>query len=85
MDVKNILEVLEGVKVIAVPMKAALKDGLSADDLPKMLEILESYKVLVEAVAGVGDIVDEVKDIDAAEATLIAAKVIDLIKSIKEA
>jgi hypothetical protein len=84
-DVKNIIEVLEAIEVLAIPAKQALKDGLDASDLPKLLEIVKQHQKLIDAVEGIGEVVDEAKDIDAIEAAAIAGKVIDLIKKIKAA
>lgn len=84
-DVKNIIEVIEAVEVIAIPVKQALKDGLDASDLPKLLDIVKQHQKLIDAVDSIGEIVDEGKDIDAIEAAAIAAKVIELIKKLKAA
>jgi hypothetical protein len=83
--IKDIIEVLEGIKVIGVPLKAALKDGLSVADLPKLLDIVKQYQVIIDAVEGIGDVIPEAKDIDSAEAVVIVAKVMEVIKAIKEA
>jgi hypothetical protein len=84
-DVKNILEVLEAIEVLAIPAKQALKDGLDASDLPKLLEIVKQHQKLIDAVEGIGEVVDEAKDISEEEAVQIAVKVIGLFKKIKEA
>ena len=84
-DVKNIIEVLEAVKVIGVPAKQALKDGVDASDLPKLLEVVKKYQVLVDAIDGVGEVVEEAKDIDSQEAVQVVLKAFEVVKSIKEA
>ena len=84
-DVKNIIEVLDAVKVIGIPVKAALKDGISSADLPQLLEIVKKYQVLLDAVEGIKDVATEAKDIDSAEVTIIIAKVLEVVKAIKEA
>lgn len=83
MDVKNILEVLEAVKVIACPVKSALKDGLDVTDLGKLLDIVKEHQKIIDAIDSVSDVVEEAKDIDASEAAVIAAKVVEIIKAIK--
>ena len=86
MEVKNILEVLEGIKVIAVPVKKVLEDGkVNLEDLPHLMSVLKEHQKLIDAIAGVKDIPAEVKDIDAGEAALIAGKVMEVIKAVKEA
>lgn len=84
-DVKNIIEVLEAVKTIGVPAKQALKDGLDAGDLPKLLEIIKKYQVLVDAVDNIGEVVEEAKDIDSQEAVVVVLKAFEVVKAIKEA
>lgn len=84
-DVKNIIEVLDAVEVIAVPVKKALKDGLDAADLPHLLDIVKQHQKLIDAADSIGDIAEEVKDLSPEEAAQIAFKVISLVKSIKEA
>jgi uncharacterized membrane-anchored protein len=83
--IKESLEVLEGFKVVAVPVKAALKDGFQPSDFGQALKIIEQYKVIVEAVDGAADVIGEAKDLDPVEASAIAAKVFEVIKAIKEA
>lgn len=84
-DVKNIIEVLEAVKVIGVPVKQALKDGVDASDLPKLLEIVKKYQSLIDAVDNIGEIVEEAQDIDSQEAVLVVMKAFEVVKAIKEA
>jgi len=84
-DVKNIIEVLEAIKVIGVPAKQILKDGVDASDLPKLLEVVKKYQVLVDAIDGVGEVVEEAKDIDSQEAVVVVLKAFEVVKAIKEA
>lgn len=84
-DVKNIIEVLDAVEAVAIPVKQALKDGLDISDLAKLLEIVKKHEVILAAIDNIGDISEEIKDIEATEAAIIAAKVIALIKALKAA
>lgn len=83
--IKETLEVLEGFKAVAVPVKVALKDGLQITDLAQALEVIKKYEVILAAVEGAGDVVAEAKDLDAAESTIIVAKLFEVIKDIKAA
>ena len=85
MDVKNTLEVIAAVELLGVAGKQIAKDGIAIDDLPKALELLKKYDVLVAAVDGIGEVVDEAKDIDSAEAVIIVTALMATIKKIKEA
>ena len=84
MDVKNTLEVIEAVKIVGVAVKEIAKDGVAIDDLPKALELLKKYELILAAVNDVKLVVDEAKDIDSAEAVLIVTSLMSAIKSIKE-
>ena len=85
MDVKNTLEVIAAVELLGVAGKQIAKDGVAIDDLPKALELLKKYDVLLAAVDGIGEVVDEAKDIDSAEAVIIVTALMATIKKIKEA
>jgi hypothetical protein len=85
MDVKNILEVLAAIELLGVSGKEIAKDGLGIDDLPKALELVKKYQVILDAVNDVKLVVDEAKDIDSAEAVLIVTKLMSVVKNIKEA
>lgn len=84
MDVKNTLEVIEAVKIVVVAVKEIAKDGVGVDDLPKALELLKKYELILAAVNDVKLVVDEAKDIDSAEAVLIVTSLMSAIKAIKE-
>lgn len=84
-DIKNIIEVLEAIKAGALPVKAALKDGLDASDLGKLLDLVKNYQIFLDAVEGIADIGEEIKDLESAEAVIIASKVFEIIKAIKAA
>jgi hypothetical protein len=83
MDIKNIIEVLDAVEVVVIPVKEALKDGLDLSDLPKALDIIKKHEVILAALDNIGEVIEEGKDIDPTEAAIIAAKVIALIKALK--
>lgn len=85
MDVKNILEVIEAVKVAGVAGKEIAKDGIDLSDLPKALELIKKYDVFVSAVTDAKLVIDEAKDIDSAEAVQIVSALMAALKAIKEA
>lgn len=84
--IEEALEILEGIKAVGVPLKAALADGkINALDLPHALALLKNHEILIQAIEGAGNIPAEAKDIDSQEAVIIASKVFEVIKAIKEA
>ncbi len=84
MDIKNTLEIIEAVKIAGVAVKEIAKDGVGVDDLPKALELLKKYELILAAVNDVELVVDEAKDIDSDEAVLIVTSLMSAIKAIKE-
>lgn len=84
--VKEIKELLEGVKVLGIQTKKVLADGkVSLTDLPVLIEVFQNYQVLVDAVQGADQIPNEVKDLDGTEAQEVLAKVLEVANAIKAA
>lgn len=83
---KEIVELLEGVKILAITAKKALADGkISLADLPLVLEAITKVSVLVEAVNGVDQVPSEVKDLTAEEIQMLVSKVLVLAAEVKAA
>jgi hypothetical protein len=84
--IKESLELLEGLKLLAVEAKKVLADGkLSAADLPVILDLINNVSVLVAAVQGLGEIKAEVKDLSAEEIQQLGAKVLEIVAAVKAA
>lgn len=85
-SIKEILELLEGVKLLGVAGKKVFADGkVDMNDLSIALGLLQNLKVLSDAVAGVDQVIEEAKDLSADEANQIVMKVIELIAAYKAA
>lgn len=85
MSVKNILEVIAAVRLLAVSGKEIAKGGLNIEDLPKILELLKKYEVIIDSIDDIELMIDEAKDMDATEAVVVVTALMNAIKSIKEA
>lgn len=84
--IKETLELLQGIKDIAVDAKKVLKDGaVNLADLPIAMELLGQLGELSAAVQGVDQVVAEVKDLDAGEINQIVAKVLEIAAAVKAA
>lgn len=84
--IKETLELLDGLKVIGVTGSKVFADGkIKLDDLPKLLELGKKFEVIKEAVLGVDQIKDEVKDLDQEEIMQLVAKILELASAMKEA
>lgn len=85
-DIKEILEVLSGLKVVGVAAAGILGDGkLSVADIEKFIKLATSFDVLKDAVEGADEVVREAKDLDQSESVVLLAAVFSLVKAIKDA
>lgn len=84
--IKEIVELLEGVKLLGINGKKVMADGkVDFSDFPVVLELLKQYATLVEAVKGLDQVPAEVKDLSADEAQVILAKVVEIVAALKAA
>lgn len=85
-DIKEIMEFLEGLKVV-VPagVEIAADKKISMKDVKPVVEVVKKYEVVVDAVQGIGEIVPEAKDLDTIELAQIGAKVMEIVKESKAA
>jgi len=82
--VKETLELLDGLKVLAVTGGDIFADGkINLADLPKLKTLATNYGTLKEAVVGIQDVDDELKDLDSEEIAQIIAKVAEIVAAVK--
>lgn len=80
--VKESLELLEAIELGAISGIEIAKDGLGADDIPKALALLTHSEVLIKGFQGLGDIDDELKDLDQEELVKLGLASFSMIKKI---
>lgn len=84
--IKESLELLEGLKVLAVDAKKITADGkVDMADIPAALDILKNFGTLNDAVQGVDQIPAEFSDLSEDEIKELGAKAFELILVIKGA
>jgi hypothetical protein len=84
--VKEILELIAGLKEVAKLGKLALKDGkVDLNDLQLLSQLLVKQQVLIAALQGVGEIGGEVKDLSLDEAMSLIQALVDAAKEVKDA
>ena len=84
--VKEILELIAGLKEVAKLGKLALKDGkINLEDLALLSQLLVKQQVLVAALDGLGELGAEVKDLSLDEAVQLIQALVDAAKEVKEA
>lgn len=84
--VKEILELIAGLKEVALLAKLSLKDGkIDMADLPLLMQLLNKQKVLSDALTGLGEVVGEAKDLTVDEGILIVQAIMQAGKEVKEA
>jgi hypothetical protein len=84
--VKELLELVAGLKEVALIGKAALKDGkIDLNDLSLLSQLLVKQQVLVAAFEGLGQVADEAKDLSLDEAMNLIKALLDAAKEVKDA
>jgi hypothetical protein len=83
--IKEILEVLDGMAIIAKVAGKVLADSkVGLSDAKFALDLAREREKLMEAFKGIDGIRDEIRDLDTVESSEIAYKVYNLIKAFKE-
>ncbi len=83
-DIKETLELLDGVKKLGVGIKKVLADGkLNLADLPVLIGLIQDFPTLTAAAQGADQIPTEIKDLTMAEANQLVAKVMEVVAAIK--
>jgi len=82
--IDSIMQLLSAVELLVKTAKTVLADGkVSLADLPAAIALLEQVQTLVKAVEGIKEIVDEGKDLDAAEIVQVVTKVKALVDAVR--
>lgn len=85
-DIKNILELIAGLKELGLVAKAALKDGkVDLQDLSLLAGLLSKQAVLTAALEGLAELDDEVKDLSLDEGLQIVQALVLAAKEVKAA
>ena len=85
-DVKELLELIAGLKELALAGKGLMADGkLNLNDVPAFLELLDKQSILVAAFSGLSEIPDEAKNLSNEEAMQIVAALVNAAKEFKAA
>jgi len=84
-NVKETVELLEGLKVVAQVGADIFADGkIKLDDLSKLSKLGDSFGILAEAVKGLDVVGSEVKDLTISEITEILNKVYEIVLVFKK-
>lgn len=84
-EIKELVELLAAVEVLAVAVKKVLKDGqVDLSDAAVMVELGAQFPVLMAAIEGLDKLPEEVKDIDADEALALVGKLYAMAKKVQE-
>jgi hypothetical protein len=84
--IKELLELIAGVKELALVGKAVMKDGkISVEDLAALSGLLSKQEILIAAFQGAADVPEEVKDLTLDEAMEIVTALVTAAKEVKSA
>lgn len=82
MNIKESLELLVAVEIVAVSGIEIAKDGIDFSDLSKVIELVKKSEVITAGVKGLDLIDDEIKDLDQAELMQLGLATFSMIKKI---
>ena len=85
MDIKESIELLNGIELIAVNGAKIAKDGINISDLAYLVELAKNFEVLKNAYEGINLIDDEIKELDEKELVELGLKAFSIIKNVKAA
>ena len=85
-SVKETKELMEGLQLIAITGVKIADSGFSIkEDFPHIIELAQKSNVLIEAVKGMSDISEEIKDLNQEELAELGLLVFNMYKNIKAA
>lgn len=83
--IKEISELLDGVKLLAVSGKKIAKDGISAEDVAHVVTLFTNFNTIVEAYKGLGEASEEIKNLDQSEVIEIIGKLYEIVRDVEKA
>lgn len=78
-------ELIKGIQAVAVIGVETFKDGIQLGDFKAVGKVVDNFKELKDAIVGVADVDDELKDLDTEEIKELAGLALDLVKAIQVA
>ena len=78
------IEGSKAIDLIAVKGCEAFKDGISISDLSILIDLAKEFETLKNAIVGIDNLDEELKDSDGAEISELFSIVMDMIKKVKE-
>lgn len=86
MEIKESMELLEGLKLLGVSVKKVAADGkLGVEDLSELLALGKNLNALIAAGQGVDQIGAELKELSSEELQQLGSKVLEVVAAIKAA
>ena len=83
-DVKEIMELLKSIEILAVAGATIAKDGkLYTDDLKVIFDLLKHHKELQDGFKDLQDLSSELKDLDGSEIEKIVVEVFSTLNKVK--
>lgn len=86
MEIKESMELLEGLKLLAIESKKLMADGkVNLGDLPVLLDLVQNVGVLAAAVQGADQVGAELKELSSEELQKLGEKVLEIVAAVKAA
>lgn len=85
-DIKELMELLKAIEVIAVGAAKVAKDKkILPDDLLVLIDLMKQVDTFKDAFSGLKELPAEVKDLDETEIAQLIMAVFGIVKSVKDA
>lgn len=85
-NVKELKELIIALQIIGVfAKKVAADKKVNLEDLPYLVDLAKQMDEVLAGIDGLGEVDDEIKDIDEAEAMELLGQVLKAVKAIKAA
>ena len=83
-DIKNLLELLTAVELLAVTGAKVAKDKeVNKDDLVHVVALAKNFELIANAVKDVDQLDEELSDLDEAELIAVVSKLFMIVKAVK--
>lgn len=83
LSLKETMEILAALEMLALAVKDIAKDGIGADDIVKLIDLAKNFEVISAAVKDADLAVEELKDLDQVEVIELITKLMAMIKNFK--
>jgi len=83
LGIKETKELIEAVGVIAVQAKKIVKDGVGAEDIAHLVELIKQFELLADGFKDLDLVDDEIKNLSQVEVIELISILFNMVKALK--